>query len=74
MLPDLHAYIDALNWKFWLENGGDSVCHICKRTGVRTCDPKEAEIKCMVCGFCESDQKREAQKKAALETLKGGKE
>lgn len=28
-------------------------CFICRRTGIRTCDAEEAEIRCMVCGFCE---------------------
>jgi hypothetical protein len=34
-------------------------CHICKRTGIRECDPQEAEVKCMVCGFCEKEALRE---------------
>jgi hypothetical protein len=29
-------------------------CHICRRTGQRTCDPAEAEIKCMICGQCQN--------------------
>ena len=33
-------------------------CHRCIRTGVGTCDPSEAEIKCMICGFCEAEIKR----------------
>jgi len=28
-------------------------CHICIRTGERTCDPEDSELKCMVCGWCE---------------------
>lgn len=34
------------------------MCHICQRTGVRTCDEEEAEIKCMICGFCEAEADR----------------
>lgn len=30
-------------------------CHTCKRTGIRECNPAEAEVKCMVCGFCERE-------------------
>jgi hypothetical protein len=30
-------------------------CHVCKRTGERTCDAEEAEVKCMVCGWCERE-------------------
>jgi ribosomal protein L37E len=33
-------------------------CHVCKRTGIRTCDYDEAEIKCMICGFCEAEKTR----------------
>ena len=33
-------------------------CHICKRTGVRTCDPYEADIKCLICGFCNKENIR----------------
>lgn len=28
-------------------------CFRCKRTGEKICDAAEAEIRCMVCGFCE---------------------
>lgn len=31
-------------------------CHICKRTGEKTCNLQEAEIKCMVCGRCELER------------------
>lgn len=41
-------------------------CHICKRTGVRTCDPEEAEIKCQICGFCEREAVKDAFKFTAL--------
>jgi hypothetical protein len=34
-------------------------CHVCKRTGVRTCNSDEAEIKCTICGFCEREALRE---------------
>lgn len=34
-------------------------CHICVRTGERTCDPQEAEIKCLICGFCERQALKE---------------
>lgn len=27
-------------------------CHICAETGERTCNPVEAEIKCLVCNLC----------------------
>ena len=27
-------------------------CHICVRTGERTCDLEEAELKCVICGWC----------------------
>jgi hypothetical protein len=40
-------------------------CHICSRTGIRTCDAEEAEMKCHICGFCE----REAVKEAARDFL-----
>lgn len=33
-------------------------CHICKRTGIRTCDEEEAEIRCMICGFCDAEKLR----------------
>ena len=41
-------------------------CHICKKSGVRTCCPEEAEVKCMICGYCEREAikdefKRESQ-------------
>lgn len=36
------------------------MCHICKRTGIRECNPEEAEIKCTICGFCEREALREA--------------
>jgi len=35
-------------------------CHICKRTGIRECDPQAAEIKCVICGFCEQEALRDA--------------
>lgn len=35
-------------------------CHICVKTGIRTCDPEEAEIKCMLCGYCEREALKEA--------------
>ena len=31
-------------------------CHICKITGIRTCDPQEAELKCEICGFCKIEE------------------
>jgi len=34
------------------------MCHICKVTGVRTCDAQEAEIKCEVCGYCKRQEER----------------
>lgn len=30
-------------------------CHICVRTGEKTCDLEEAELKCMICGRCEKE-------------------
>ena len=35
------------------------MCHTCKRTGVRECDPEAAEIRCTICGYCESNTKQE---------------
>lgn len=35
------------------------MCHVCKRTGIRECDPATAEIKCTICGFCERQALRE---------------
>jgi len=32
------------------------VCHVCKHTGERICDPTEAEIRCMICGRCEAER------------------
>ena len=37
-------------------------CHICKRTGIRECDPAAADIKCELCGFCEREAIKEAAK------------
>jgi hypothetical protein len=34
-------------------------CHVCCRTGIRECDPEAAEIKCVICGFCEGQKLRE---------------
>lgn len=31
-------------------------CFKCKRTGEKICNAEEAEIRCMVCGFCESQE------------------
>ena len=31
-------------------------CHICRRTGIRTCNEEEAEIKCLLCGFCDKEE------------------
>lgn len=30
-------------------------CHICRHSGVRTCDPQEAELRCTICGRCERE-------------------
>lgn len=29
-----------------------SACFVCVRTGEKICDAEEAELRCMVCGFC----------------------
>jgi hypothetical protein len=39
-------------------------CHICVISGVRTCDPEEAELKCEVCGFCAAEKKRNEEKQS----------
>ena len=31
-------------------------CHRCVVTGIRTCDPEEAEIKCELCGWCKTHE------------------
>jgi hypothetical protein len=41
-------------------------CHICKQTGQRTCDPQEAEIKCMICGKCAAKEKDETKTTNAI--------
>jgi len=33
-------------------------CHICKRTGIRTCNVEEAEFMCDICGFCAAEAAR----------------
>ena len=38
-------------------------CHICVKTGARTCDPQEAEMKCMICGHCEREAIKDEFKK-----------
>lgn len=35
-------------------------CHICKISGIRTCNAEEAEIKCEICGYCEREAVKEA--------------
>ena len=30
-------------------------CMICRRTGERICDPDEADLRCMICGYCERE-------------------
>lgn len=35
------------------------VCHVCKKTGIRECDPELAEIKCEICGYCKKEEKRD---------------
>lgn len=42
-------------------------CHTCKVTGIRTCDPEEAEIKCMICGFRECQATQKAMRDEAAE-------
>lgn len=34
-------------------------CFKCKRTGEKICDAEEAEIRCMVCGYCEREAIKE---------------
>ena len=34
-------------------------CFICKRTGVRECDPEAAEIQCLIYNFCYREEQRE---------------
>lgn len=51
--------LDLHNSQTWLEWEIDKMCHICKRTGIRECDPHEAEIKCMICGFCSKEDERQ---------------
>lgn len=36
-------------------------CHICVRTGEKTCDPEEANVKCMICGRCEAEKEIDEQ-------------
>lgn len=56
MFPSLQQTLaDLANWNYWSLYMAPS-CHICKRTGVRECDPEAAEIKCMLCGFCEAEK------------------
>ena len=43
-------------------------CHICKRTGIRECNPEYASIKCEICGFCKCQELREAMKETKKET------
>lgn len=31
-------------------------CHICRRTGQKTYSQEEAEIKCLICGYCELEK------------------
>jgi len=38
-------------------------CHKCKVTGIKTCDPEEAEIKCSLCNFCKNKDDLEAKKR-----------
>jgi hypothetical protein len=55
---------DLNNWEMWIyfkRKEADRMacaCHVCKRTGIRECDPEAAEIKCMLCGFCETERQR----------------
>lgn len=32
------------------------VCHVCRYTGERICDPQEAQIRCLICGRCEAEE------------------
>jgi hypothetical protein len=34
------------------------MCHVCKRTGIRECDPDASAVKCLICGFCEKEAAR----------------
>ena len=59
--PDLfRLMIEVNNWRMWeYFKRVEMACFICKRTGIRECDPKAAEIQCMICGFCEREKERE---------------
>lgn len=41
-------------------------CHVCFVTGIRECNPQEAEIKCMVCGYCERQAVKDAMKPSTV--------
>ena len=47
-----------------------SACHICKRTGIRTCDATEAEFMCSICGFCRAEKDRKEREDIAKEAFK----
>ena len=62
----LREYIHNRNLFYYLTYtiGDDVACHICKTTGIRTCDKDEAEIKCMICGYCDAEKEREKQQES----------
>jgi hypothetical protein len=45
-------------FEFRREDRMACACHVCRRTGIRTCDPEEAAIKCHICGFCDAEKER----------------
>jgi hypothetical protein len=58
MFPSLNAAIaEIANWNYWSLYMAPT-CHICVKTGIRECDPEAAEIKCVICGFCEAEKLR----------------
>ena len=68
------AIRDSLNCVAANKGGGSMGCFTCKHTGIRCCSQEEQAIKCTICGFCESEVKRKAQKEAAMILLKGDSE
>jgi hypothetical protein len=53
----LELLAEYSNWNYWRLYMAPT-CHICVKTGIRECDPEAAEIKCLICNFCNTERQR----------------